>query len=101
MRLTGQCHSICLIILSDTFFPGWDATNNGKPTIIEAVEPIDSTHVTVRGIVVESGQFDIQYVYRPLSFRIGLAVTVLSILLGITLIVSFRRRQTVPAPINN
>ena len=100
-RLTGQCHSTCLIVLSDTFFPGWDATNNDKTTIIEAVQPIDSTHVTVRGIVVESGQFDIQYIYRPLSFKIGLAVTVLSILLGITLIISFRRRQTVSAPISN
>ncbi|MEE9543940.1 MAG: hypothetical protein V3V95_09205, partial [Thermodesulfobacteriota bacterium] len=63
-----------LIILSDTFYPGWRVSVNGEES--EALR-VDGT---LRGVVAKRGRNMIVWEYRPASFRWGLRVFGFSIL---------------------
>lgn len=71
--VTAACRG--LVILSDTYFPGWSATVDGRP--VEILE----TFGALRGIVVEKGDHHIEYVYYPKSAVAGASLTLLGILL--------------------
>ena len=65
-----QVESACtgLVVLSDTYFPGWQATVNG-----ESAE-IHPTDMAFRGVVVGPGRSEVVFRYRPASFRSGVIV---------------------------
>lgn len=48
-----------MVVLSDTYFPGWRATVDGQPAEILEVDG------ALRGVVVEGGAHRLQMVYRP------------------------------------
>jgi hypothetical protein len=58
-----------MIIVTDSFFPGWRATVDGKST------PIYEVDGGVRGIVVEKGAHEIDMRYRPWTVFAGGAMT--------------------------
>jgi len=58
-----------LVILSDTYFPGWQATIDGRP--VEILE----TFGALRGVVVDKGSHRIEYAYRPASAIAGASLT--------------------------
>jgi hypothetical protein len=58
-----------MVVLSETFFPGWVATVNGRPAKIYAA------YTALRGVVVERGRHWIEMKYRPLSVRLGALMT--------------------------
>jgi len=60
-----------IVILSDTYFPGWRATVDGRPAAIL------ETFGALRGIVVEKGHHHIEYLYRPASAVAGISLTAL------------------------
>jgi hypothetical protein len=63
-----------MVIDSDTFFPGWEATVDGRPaTLYEA-------YGFLRGVVVEAGPHRIEMRYRPKSVYWGAALTALGLL---------------------
>jgi hypothetical protein len=64
-----QCRG--MVILADTFFPGWKATMDGKP--VRIYEP----YGILRGVVAEKGAHVIQYRYRPISVQLGAGLTLL------------------------
>jgi hypothetical protein len=72
-----------MVILSDTWFPGWTATVDGKRAKIERAYGI------VRGVVVERGSHVIEMRYRPVSVYLGAGLSLLA--LGIV-IVGVRRK---------
>ncbi|HEY2382248.1 MAG TPA: YfhO family protein [Terriglobia bacterium] len=80
-----------VLIVSQTFYPGWLAVVDGEET---AVVPADYALV---GIPLRPGAHTIKLEFRPLSFRIGLIISVLSILLAAGLLVgrttALRRRR--------
>jgi hypothetical protein len=63
-----------MVILSDTYFPGWLATVDGRSVPI--LEPFGA----LRGVLVESGDHRIAYDYRPTSAIAGAALTSIGIL---------------------
>ena len=63
-----------MVILSDTYFPGWRATIDGQPTAI--LEPFGA----LRGIVAEKGDHHIEFVYRPFSAVAGISLSALGVL---------------------
>lgn len=70
----------CVLVLSDTFYPGWVAQLN-------AVEvDVFPANYAFRGVLVPEGQHVVEFEYRPLSFRVGLAVSTLSAILSVILI---------------
>jgi hypothetical protein len=78
-----------LLIVSEQYYPGWNAYVNGKPTQVYAVDGI------LRGIFLEAGDYVVEFKYRPLSFVIGGILSAISLLTTIfCLIVYTRAPQT-------
>lgn len=67
-RLEIETHnpSQSFLVLSEVFYDGWEARVDGQPT------KIYRTNYTLRGIVVPPGNHQIEFIYRPRSFRFGL-----------------------------
>ncbi len=70
-----------IVVLSDTYYPGWRLTIDGRPA------PILRTNRMMRGAAVREGEHTLVYVYDPLSFRVGMAVTALALLALLVLLV--------------
>src|SRR5690606_8071891 len=62
-----------LLVLADAFYPGWNATIDGDPTPILAVDSM------FRGIEVGKGRHQIEFIYEPESVRLGLIVSLIGI----------------------
>lgn len=60
-----------MVILADTYFPGWQATVDGKT--VKVYQP----YGVLRGVVVEKGTHLIEYRFRPLSVQLGAGLTLL------------------------
>ena len=71
-----------MVILSDTYFPGWKATVDGKPISIHEV------NMAMRGVVVPVGQHEVVMKFRPASVYLGAFLT-FSGWLGAILLVVF------------
>jgi hypothetical protein len=73
-----------LLVLTDSWFPGWRATVDGRDA------PIVRTDQLLRGVAVPAGTHTVEFAYRPLSWRIGWIV---SLLAAAGLAVAARRRR--------
>jgi hypothetical protein len=58
------------LVLTDTYYPGWRATVDGEPT-----EILQANHA-FRAIALDAGDHTVVFEYTPLSFRLGLWITV-------------------------
>lgn len=74
-----------MVILSDTFFTGWQALVDGRPA------PIYEAYTALRGVVVEAGTHIIEFRYRPRSVFIGAALSALSALAALGVWIASRR----------
>lgn len=74
-----------ILFLSDNYYPGWKAYVDNNPTKIYQAD------YTFRGIFLPSGKHTVKFLYQPLSFQLGLYLTLLSavILLSIILVKLF------------
>ena len=70
-----------LVVLSDTWFPGWKAFVDG-----EEVEII-RTNCAMRGVLVEPGNHEIKMIYKPESVRIGSIISILTLIASFTTII--------------
>jgi uncharacterized membrane protein YfhO len=61
-------------VLADSFYPGWKAYVDGKETAI-----LKANHF-FRALSLSQGQHMVEFKYEPLSFRIGLIVSLLTAL---------------------
>lgn len=77
------------LVLSDIFYPGWQASIDGKPT------RIFQTNYIQRGVKVPVGEHIVRFEFKPLSFRVGLAITIMSLLGGGYWLV--RRKEHTPS----
>lgn len=86
VRLAGACAGRGLLILGDTFYPGWRAYVDGCEVAVHCVDYV------FRGVVLPPGEHEVAFVYQPLSFRLGLMV---SLVTGSVLsaMVTFRLRR--------
>jgi hypothetical protein len=72
-----------LVIVSDNWYPGWDAAVDGKPVGIWKVNTV------IRGVVADKGKHQIVMRYRPFSVYFGLVC----LLLGLSAAVFLQRRK--------
>ena len=90
ISVTAKCAGV--VVVSDTYFPGWRATVNGRKSDIY---PAD---LAFRGIAVPAGRTTIVLRYRPPAFRDGVAISVFVLLsfviFGVSLAWRRRRRST-------
>ena len=76
-----------VLVLTDTWFPGWKAKVDGRDV------PVEQVNYVLRGVPIGAGTHVVEFTYEPLSWRIGWITSVLA-LLGLTaaLGVGLRRR---------
>ncbi len=61
------------LVLSENWYPGWKAYDNGVE------KEIYKTDYILRSIYLESGLHEINFVYKPLSFRVGAWISIITI----------------------
>src|SRR5262249_36610128 len=77
-----------LLVLSDEYYPGWKATVDGRDARIYP------TDVAFRGVPVPAGTSTVVFRYSPSSFRLGLVIAVLAVILtAIVLGVGYGRQR--------
>ena len=64
------------LVLTDTFYPGWQATVDGVAT------PILPANYLFRAVPIAAGRHTVVFRYTPMSFRVGLAVTLLGLVVS-------------------
>ncbi|MDW7679212.1 MAG: YfhO family protein, partial [bacterium] len=79
-----------LMVLSEVYYPaGWKALVNGKET------KIYKTNHILRSIFLEPGEHDIEFVFKPMSFKLGLIISLLTFAgLMVALVVSAKKRKS-------
>lgn len=75
IRLSTNNPQTGFLVLSEIYYAGWEAWIDGQQT------QIFRTDYALRGVRVPSGAHQIEFVYRPRSFRFGLTGTGAGILL--------------------
>jgi hypothetical protein len=75
-----------MLVLADTWYPGWIATVDGRRV------PITEVYGALRGIVLERGEHQVRFRYRPLSALIGAIMTFAAVFGACGLAVRDRRR---------
>ena len=72
VKIDAKMNCRGMVILSDSWFPGWRATVDGKEAKIE------KAYGFLRGVVVDPGAHVVEMRYRPLSVYIGGALSLLA-----------------------
>jgi len=77
--LEAASSSDCILFLSETYYPGWKAFIDGKST------QIYRANYTFRAVFLPKGSHKIEFIYFPLSLKIGILIslgTIISILVN-------------------
>lgn len=87
VTISVQTTGSALLFLSDTYYPGWRA-------FVDDIEtPIYRANFVFRAVKVPSGQHRVRFEYDPLSWKIGLLLSVIG-LVGFVLSLIYLRRTT-------
>jgi hypothetical protein len=87
IRLRTDLSSDAWIILTDTYYPGWKATIDGK-----AEAPIVPANYIFRAIHVTEGRHEIVFRYWPTHLTLSIAVALIT-LLGCCVLAIFPRKE--------
>ncbi|MCS6993953.1 MAG: YfhO family protein [Anaerolineales bacterium] len=88
VTLRIRTNSQAFLVLADTWYPGWKAFIDGQET------PIYKTYGTLRGISIGApGEHRIEFRFVPMSFYLGLGVSLISTLLLFLTALSLDRRK--------
>jgi uncharacterized membrane protein YfhO len=83
-----------LLVLSDTYYPGWKAYLDGNPV------KIFRANYNFRAVSVPPGKHEVKFVYNPISVKLGVLVTSLGIIgilvTGLCLRLKVTKRRGVP-----
>jgi hypothetical protein len=85
VKITADMPRPGFLLLLDTYFPGWTATVDGRQTKIYRAD------YDFRAVALPAGKSSVTFSYRPLSFYLGLWISVFTILaLGLILVWTWR-----------
>ena len=88
IELKSASDSNTYLVLSELFYPGWQAYVDGKEA------PILRADFLLRAIPLKSGQHDIIFVYRPMSFRVGATISLFTlIVLGCIYLIHYGKKS--------
>jgi hypothetical protein len=74
VRIAVRMECRGMVVLPDTYFPGWRATVDGRPAEIHAA------YTALRGVVADRGWHFIEMRYRPRSVYWGAALTAIGLI---------------------
>jgi hypothetical protein len=69
VELAAELSAPGVIVLAETYYPGWELTIDGQPA------PVLRVNRMMRGAAVDAGSHHLVYTYRPVSFRLGMIVS--------------------------
>ena len=75
------------VVLSDTFYPGWDARLDGRPV------PILRANGVMRGVEVGPGDHMLSFDYQPASLRYGAWISGTALVIAVGGVLAGRRRR--------
>ena len=75
VEIATTSNAPALLVLSDAYYPGWQATVDGAPA------PILPTNILFRGVEVPAGDHVVTFTFAPTSWRNGLLVGAAGLLL--------------------
>ena len=75
-----------LLVLADVFYPGWKCFVDGTET------KIYRTNYVMRGVFLRAGRHRVEFRYEPLSFKIGVAISVATLVLAMLWLARGQRR---------
>ena len=76
-----------LLILSETYYPGWQARVDGQPV------PLFRADYILRAVPVPAGEHTVELAFQPLSFTIGAIISGLTVIGLVAGLVVFTRRR--------
>jgi uncharacterized membrane protein YfhO len=77
-----------IVVLSQIYYPGWQVFVDGRSA------QILQTDYALTGVFVKEGSHAIRFVYRPASLRIGMAITLGTILIVAAVITVLQLRRS-------
>jgi membrane protein YfhO len=75
IEVSTQSSRGSLLVLSETYYPGWKAWLDDRPA------PIYSTDIALRGVVVPPGVHRVRMEFRPVIFPIALGISIATAIL--------------------
>jgi len=87
IMLNAELKEQDFVVLSEVYYPGWKAYDNGKPIDIQ------KTNQALRGIQLEKGDHVIDFVYEPISYRIGKVISILSVLVLLVILFKLNKKN--------
>ena len=85
LRVEAETESI--LVLSDTFYPGWKVFVDGRK------EKILRANYNFRGVSLSRGVHRVEFVYAPLSFKLGAGLSIIGVISCAIIEWSSRRRK--------
>jgi hypothetical protein len=74
VTIDAQLACTGMLVLADTWYPGWIATVDGHSV------PIYQVYSALRGVIVQNGEHRVEFHYRPVSALIGALLSAIGIL---------------------
>jgi uncharacterized membrane protein YfhO len=92
LEIKTSSSSPAFLVLSDVYYPGWEAKIDGTPT------QIFQTNYVWRGVQVPAGEHTIKFEFKPVSFHIGAGISAASLFLLGYLALKLQQKQKVMIP---
>jgi hypothetical protein len=73
IRLKASLNGFGILVLADTFYPGWRVYVNGRE------EEILRANLFFRAVALSSGEHSVEFRYQPRSFAIGVIVSLVTL----------------------
>jgi hypothetical protein len=74
VEIEANAGTSALLMLTDANYPGWSAYVNGQRV------PVFAANYLFRGVIVPAGKSTVEFVYEPVSFRLGGAISIAALL---------------------
>ncbi len=93
VRVHASASGDAWLVLSDTYYPGWSVTVDGRPSTVLRGD------VLFRVVPVPAGEHDVEFRFEPASVKLGLLISGLAaVLVGAALVIAgmpaWQRRTT-------
>ncbi|MFH1703098.1 MAG: YfhO family protein [Nitrospirota bacterium] len=87
LLLVAESTENTMLVLSDTYFPGWKVLIDGKE------ENIYRADYNLRAVLLGAGTHQVKFIYDPLSFKLGAIITFLGIIGCLVIGLAVRHRK--------
>ena len=79
-----------LLVLSETYYPGWQATLDGQPV------PLLRADYVLRAVPVPAGEHTVELIFRPLTFTVGAIISAITIIALAVILIMTRPQKIQP-----